>query len=322
MNILVYGGGAVGLGIASCLIKAGGNVDIIARDETVALLKRQGLSREGILGRYLATPDKFNAYTVIDRSKATHYDYICVCVKSFDTEAAASTLYKNKAILKHGARIVLFQNGWGNSEKFFRFFGEECIYNARVITGFKRLRPNTVAITVHADDVHVGHLAGGEGERKNVEPLAEAIFSGDLPCRTVSDIAKDLWAKMLYNCPLNPLGAVLNVPYGILGEYEETRHIMNMIIAEVFLVMQAEGYSTHWDTKEGFIDVFYNSLIPLTKDHESSTLQDVKAGKRTEIDGLNGACIMLGKKHAIPVPSNTIMYNMVGAIAGISKKQR
>jgi len=56
MRALVYGGGAVGLGLASCLLKSGLRLDIIARDNTVRSLRKDGLVRTGIFGEYHAGP--------------------------------------------------------------------------------------------------------------------------------------------------------------------------------------------------------------------------------------------------------------------------
>jgi 2-dehydropantoate 2-reductase len=321
MNVLIYGGGAVGLGIASCLLKAGVDVDILARHETVTLLKQYGLIRDGIFGEYHVLPDRFHAYEHINATGQKKFAYICICIKSFHSEQAAHEIAEQRDIFDTAGRIVLFQNGWGNAEKFLRYFNRDLVYNARVITGFRLKQPNRVTITVHADAVHIGHLYSQGRSTKDMQPLADAIDTGGIPCCTVGDIAKDLWAKMLYNCPLNSLGAILGVPYGKLGEHEETRCIMNEIIGEVFQVMCAGGYGTHWDSSEGFIKTFYTKLIPLTKEHESSTLQDIKAGKRTEIDALNGAVVLLGQKHNIAVPANTIVYNMVKYIAAINQKQ-
>jgi 2-dehydropantoate 2-reductase len=141
--------------------------------------------------------------------------------------------------------------------------------------------------------------------------LCEAIASGDIPCQTTNEIAKDLWAKMLYNCALNPLGAILDVPYGVLAENQTTRTIMNGIVNEAFNVMTAAGYKTHWPTSEDFLEVFYNKLVPDTAEHKSSTLQDIMAKKRTEIDALNGAVIKLAEKYNINVPYNLVIYNLI-----------
>ena len=58
MRVLIYGGGAVGLGIASCLLKAQAGVDIIAGENTVRALRKGGLIKTGIFGRYRAGAGK------------------------------------------------------------------------------------------------------------------------------------------------------------------------------------------------------------------------------------------------------------------------
>jgi 2-dehydropantoate 2-reductase len=57
-SILIYGAGAVGLGIASCLLKAGAKLDILARPDTADSLRRHGLVRTGIFGKYTADPSR------------------------------------------------------------------------------------------------------------------------------------------------------------------------------------------------------------------------------------------------------------------------
>jgi 2-dehydropantoate 2-reductase len=309
METLIYGGGAVGLGIASCLLKAGQEVLICARKETATLLRKEGLIRTGMFGRVSIKGTDFEAVSSLDEVSSKKFDYILVCTKSFDSEPAAEDIHDHRNLLKDGGCVVLFQNGWGNAEVFTRLFPMETIYNARVITGFERPKPNQVDITVHADAIHIGSLYFTDTAK--VIPLCEAIAQGDIPCTAVPEIQKDLWAKMLFNCPLNALGAIFGVPYGTLGERAETRKIMEMIVREVFLVMQAGDYSTYWDAPEAYITLFYNELIPRTAEHHASTLQDLQAGKRTEIDALNGAIVALGKKYGVTVLANEIVYNMI-----------
>ena len=201
------------------------------------------------------------------------------------------------------------QNGWGNAETFTTFFEQERVYNARIITGFQRPNKHTVVITVHADAIRVGSLFGVSSSC--MERLCESIKKGGIPCEVTDEIGKYLWAKMLYNCALNPLGALLDVPYGVLAEEQSTRRIMGHIVQEVFAVMTAAGYQTHFQMPDAFLDVFYSTLVPDTAQHRSSTLQDIKAGKRTEIDALNGAVIELAEKLGIDVPYNSVVYNLV-----------
>ena len=56
MNVLIYGGGAVGLGLGSCLLKAGVKVDVLSRPDAVSLLRQEGLVRSGIFGTFCAPP--------------------------------------------------------------------------------------------------------------------------------------------------------------------------------------------------------------------------------------------------------------------------
>jgi 2-dehydropantoate 2-reductase len=309
MRALVYGGGAVGLGLASCLLKSKAFVDIIARKNAVMSLQKSGLVRAGIFGDYRASPSTFGSYSSLDQLQRKVYDYILVCTKSFDSFEAAKDLSKYEFMFSGKTKIILFQNGWGNAEAFLSFFDKETIYNARVITGFQRRRPNEVTITVHADSIHIGSLFSAG--LSSVEDLCESISRGDIPCRTTGGIGKDIWAKMLYNCALNPLGAILDVPYGTLAKYEFTRAIMNGIVAEVFNVMTAAGYETHWRSAADFLEVFYEKLVPDTAEHKSSTLQDILAKKRTEIDALNGAVITLAESFSVPVPYNSVVCNIV-----------
>ena len=314
MKTLIYGGGAVGLGLASCLLKSGLDVDILARPETVAALTQRGLTRDGIFGPFAAAPGTFAAYSSLADIRDARYDYVLVCTKSFDTRQAAQNLASRPGILRGDTVFVLCQNGWGNAEEFLERFPRESIYNARVITGFCRPESNAVTITVHAEPVHIGSLF--TPDNAPIAALAGAIARGGIPCDPTPSIEKDLWAKMLYNCALNPLGAVLGVPYGVLGRREDSRAIMDGVVREVFAVMAACGYHTHWAGAEGFLEAFYSALVPATAAHESSMLQDIRAGRRTEIDALNGAVVGLAGGKGVSVPCNAMLVRLVRFIEG------
>ena len=338
MKVLVYGAGAVGLGIASCLIESGADVAIVSRKRTVAALSAEGLRRTGVFGDRHHDPASFTAASNIDPYLGRPFDYVLICTKSFDTAAVAAELSRLATSGGEGAsaaaappmvtadasavaraatsagqikphRFVLFQNGWGNREVFSEHIPSEAIYNARVITGFSRPAPAEVCITVHADDIHVGFFnGGGQGA---IEPLCDAISTGGVPCSYTDQIIEDLWAKMLYNCSLNSLGAVFEVNYGKLADNPASAELLNLIIDECFSVMTAAGYKTHWQTAAAYREVFYSSLIPVTRDHFPSTLQDIQAGKKTEIDAMNGAVVRLADENGIEAPYNRMAYSMV-----------
>ena len=309
MNVLIFGSGAVGLGLGSCLLKTGADTVLVAGERTVGALRTKGLRRSGIFGEFKAGPETFSAYTDLGQIGSTTYDFIVVCTKSNHLSTAAKTIYDNRHLLKSGGKIVHFQNGWGNAEKFLLFFPQNLVYSGRVITGFTRPEPNHVTITVHAEAIHVGSLFAQP--LKPIEPLCRMINDGGIPCAGWKDIGKDLWAKMLYNCALNPLGAILDVPYGALADNLHTRQLMNQVIKEVYRVMASCSYNTYWPTAAEYCDIFYNKLVPPTAGHKSSTLQDLQAGKKTEIEALTGQIIELAKKAGTDVPCNAMLYNLI-----------
>lgn len=140
------------------------------------------------------------------------------------------------------------------------------------------------------------------------------ITASGIKCELTDEIDKYLWAKMLYNCTLNPLGAVLDVNYGKLTENEYTLEIMNNLIDEIFNVIKASSYSTLWNNSDEYKDIFYSKLVPDTYNHYSSTHQDIQRKIKTEIDSLTGKVIQLGEKNNIDVSTNKIIYNLIKAI--------
>lgn len=311
MNVIVFGAGAVGLGVGSCLVRAGAWVTFVDRAGSVRYLREHGLRRSGIFGELEILPEGFGVVERIEEMEAQRggVDYVLVCTKSFDSPAAAEALEHAAVCRDEGCRIVLFQNGWGNFEVFAERFEPRRVFSARVITGFQRITPGHVEVTVHADAIRIGSLAGAEVGP--LDELAGAIAEGGIPAEVTPTIERDLWAKMLYNCCLNPLGAVLGVNYGSLGEAESTRAIMDEIAQEVFAVMQAAGHRTHWPTAERFLADFYGRMLPPTAAHESSMLQDLAAGRRTEIDAMSGAVVELGERFGVATPYNRAMRELV-----------
>ncbi len=307
MKVLIYGGGAVGLGIASSLISSGNDVTIIDVEPTVSALKENGIVKTGVLGQCTIQPHQFNVYHSLD-SLSSNYDYVCVCVKSYLSDAIAQILH-HYAFIIGTCPIVLFQNGWGNAEQFIKYFDAHRIYNARVMTGYIKPALYHVDITVHADAIRMGSLYGAD--ISTLKPLAWHMTQGGMPAEVTNHVSKDIWAKMLYNCALNPLGAIFNVPYGELGKSEYTKKIMNDIINELFVIMHRAGYSTHYNHAEEYINVFYSKLLPSTGEHRSSMLQDIQAKRRTEIDALNGAVVELAKQYSVNVPVNEVITYII-----------
>lgn len=309
MNVLVIGAGGVGLGLAGCLIRSGCTTGIVARGDTFEKLTTDGFEWTGIFGTHRFAPDQYSTFPAVHTIDNYAPDVILVCTKSFDTERAARDSASIPHLSAGNTCIVSCQNGYGNVETLFSSFPRERVFAARIITGFRKSAPNSVEITVHAAPIHIGHFDPGMSD--SMRGLCEKIHSGGIPSEVSDTIEQDLWAKLLYNALLNPLGAILGVPYGALGESSPTRGIMRTIAEEAFAVMSTSGAKTHWASPEPFLDAFYSSMLPPTAKHESSMLQDIRAGKRTEIDALNGAIAWLGSTHGVKVPVNQAIAGMI-----------
>jgi 2-dehydropantoate 2-reductase len=202
------------------------------------------------------------------------------------------------------------QNGCGNLEKLEERLGRERSLAARVITGFAIEQPGTVQITVSADMVHVGGCVRGVIPAA-AKRLAEALTNAGLPSIAVTDVYQSLYAKLLYNCALNPLGAVLGVHYGALSESEETRMLMDKVIDETFAVIATMGGSTPWPDATAYRKAFYGQLVPATYNHRPSMLQDLEHHKPTEVDAMVGYVAAQGRKYGVPTPCCDLLAALV-----------
>jgi 2-dehydropantoate 2-reductase len=309
MKGIVFGAGAVGLGLASALLAGGARVGIVARAATADSLRRRGLVRSGLFGSHEAPPGSFDVAERADALPAGAADFALVATKAFDTDAAALALAAAPQVIGSHTRFVLCQNGWGSAERFAVHAPRAQVFSARIITGFRRPALHEVEITVHAEPILVGSLFGASSDE--ALPLCAAITKGGIPCEPSGRIAEDLWAKLLYNATLNPLGAIVGASYGTLAASHHTRPVMEALARETFAAMQAGGFRTHWPNADAWLADFRARLLPPTAAHESSMLQDLRAGRRTEIEAITGAVVELATHHGIDVPVSRSLLALV-----------
>ena len=310
MNILVIGAGGDGIGLATSVASQGADVSIYARGETAKAIKENGIKRCGLFTHYeIREIPVYESYEEIPKD---HFDYIFICSKTTANEDIAENLNRNRAILNKSTKIIIFQNGFGNDEHYLKHFTKKQVFSARVITGFTRPERHISEVTVYTEPILLGSLQGENPQE--LQEIADLITASGIKCEITTEVDKYLWAKMLYNCTLNPLGAILDVTYGKLTENQYTLDIMNSIIDEIFEVIKASPYETLWDTPEEYKDIFYSKLVPDTYNHYSSTHQDIQRKIPTEIDSLNGKVIQLGKLNNVNVKTNEFIYNLIKAI--------
>lgn len=312
MNILVIGAGAVGIGLAASVKSQGANISVYARGETAKAIKENGIKRCGLFTHYSIDKSEVDVYGDYDSIPSDKFDYIFITSKTTANEDIADNLNKNKRILKQNAKIIIFQNGFGNDAAYLKYFTKKQVFSARVITGFSRPQRHISEVTVYTEPILIGSLQ--HEDPKDLQEIADMITSSGINCELTHEVDRYLWAKMLYNCALNPLGAILDVNYGKLTENEYSKELMNDIIDEIFEVIKASPYSTLWNTSNEYKEVFYTKLVPDTYNHFSSTHQDIQRKIKTEIDSLTGRVIQLGEEYNVDVTTNKIIYNLIKSI--------
>ena len=310
MNILVIGAGAVGIGLAASLASQDASVSIYARGETARTIRKNGIRRVGLFEHIEI--ENIQVYEDYNEIPESNFDYIIIASKTTANENISDNLNNHRNILKENGKILIIQNGFGNDEPYLRYFPKKQVFCARIITGFARPERHISEVTVYTEPIQLGSLQ--DQDPGCLQEIADLITASGIECEVTDEVDKYLWAKMLYNCALNPLGAILDKTYGELTENPYTLEIMNNILDEIFEVIKASPYSTFWDNSDDYKDIFYSKLVPDTYNHYSSTHHDIQNHIKTEIDSLTGKVIQLADDYNIDVSTNKIIYDLIKAI--------
>ncbi|MFZ5802700.1 MAG: ketopantoate reductase family protein [Candidatus Omnitrophota bacterium] len=312
MKILVFGAGAIGLAFGGFLSREH-EVALVGRRSYLDLIRKGGLRVTGIWGRHT-----FRSFALFEDAEAVRkaglkFDLILVTVKSYDTQAAALALKKN---LSPETIVLSLQNGLGNIETLEKYLPRPRILAGRVIFGVE-LKPvrhgakaAEIKVTVCAQPTAVGEVRGKKITPR-VRRIVRAMARAGIPAVTTHDVRRLLWAKVVYNSALNPLASLMDCHYGALGEDPSTRLAMDRVITEVYAVATRAGLTLKPSRVEAYRRFFYGKLLPKTYYHHPSMLQDLKRGKRTEIESLNGEVARIGKRYGVPTPVNEWLAELI-----------
>lgn len=315
-TILVTGLGALGTVFATFLKGTGHAVYALARERYLHELSGGKLHVSGIWGDHEAVLD--GIFSTVDPLKEKKIDLVILTVKSFDTAGAIEQV---KALVGKDTLVVCAQNGYGNYERVSEVVGPDHTLLARIIFGAKLSAPGRAEVTVIADAVRIGQ-PDGRVEAERIKEIARAFSEAGIPTEYAENITAILWDKILYNVALNPLGAILECTYGQLAESKDTREMMNQILDEIFAVAQAHQIQLNWKSAEDYKNYFYTKLVPPTAKHFPSMYYDVKAGKKLEIDALNGAVVRLAKVKGLAVPVNETITGIIKAKEALAKSRK
>ena len=305
MRILVYGAGAVGSVLGGFLASAGHEVVLLGRSWHLDAIHKQGLAIAGIWGNRTVQGLSL-ARNLAQLGQPKAFDWVFVCVKSHQTAAVAKTVPQ---LLGPRTLVCAFQNGLGNEEVLREFVPHEKLALSRVIFGAE-IEPGMVTVTVNADDVRIGSTSVQFPGHRLAE-LVNAFQKSGIPAQSTDKIQTVLWMKVLYNSALNGLSTLFDVPYGKLLDQGITRQLMEKIVDEAYRVAKAHKIALEPDSAQNYLQSLSSQLIPSTAGHHASMLQDLKRGRLTEIDALNGAIARLGVAAGVPTPINALITRLV-----------
>lgn len=291
--VAVVGAGALGCYFGGVLARAGASVTLIGRRAHVEAIKRDGLGFES-LGRqeFIPVAASENIAAVAGAR------LILFCVKSSDTDEAARAMAE---YLAPDAVVLSLQNGVNNVERI-RLHLKQQVIPALVYAAAQMSGPGRVRHTGGGDLV-VGHLGDGGPAGGTTAPSVKALttfLTGvGIPVRVSDHIEVELWSKLVLNCAYNAISALCGARYGTMVANAEIRTVMLAAVDEVVRVAAAKGIRLPDDMAETTIRLA--DVMPVTI---SSTAQDIRNGKRTEIDHLNGYVVREGEALGIATPVN------------------
>ena len=296
-KVVVLGAGAVGCYFGGKLARSGKNVLLIARDNHVNAIKKNGLFMEC---------QSFQEHVAVDASTTikgvADADLILVCVKSPDTKSAMQEI---KDLINPNALILSLQNGIDNTERI-----------SQVVSN--KVLPAVVYVaTSMSGDGHVKHFGRGEliiGNMGQIElisselqKICDLFLNANIPCTISGEIQRELWLKFLVNCSYNGISAIGQISYGEMVQDENIKNLIDDLTAEFLLVAQHE--SIHISAADAKMT---NEQIAKTMaGQKSSTAQDLMRHKPTEIDYLNGLIVQKATQYGLDVPNQKAIYALV-----------
>ena len=263
---------------------------------------------EARLARYKANPVIFNG-TRLD------FNYILPDKKNFKADliiiatkfAGLNDAIKNiKNFVNKDTIIISLLNGVTSEDIIAAVYGKEKLLYSYFI-GHSAIRCGN---RITHDDVNTFVFGSYNNINENVLSVKKFFDEGGINYKIPDDIRHSLWLKYMLNVCANQTTAILRMTF---GEMIENKHFMELavkIMKEVQAVAKAEGVNN----TETMIDETLVNLSKMIPDGKTSMLQDVEAGRKTEVDMFAGTMIQFGKKHGIPTPYNYMIKEFIDII--------
>lgn len=263
---------------------------------------------EARLERYKKNPIKFNG-------RQLNFDYILPSEENFKADliilatkfAGLKDAIKNiKNFVKEDTVILSLLNGVTSEDIIADVYGKDKMLYSYFI-GHSSVRCGN---SVTHDDVNTIVFGAENNLSENVVAVKNFFDKVGINYKIPDDIKRSMWLKFMLNVSANQPTAILRMTFGDMFENTHFMKFAENIMREVQSVAKAEGIQN----TETMVDEALKHLMTMTPEGKTSMLQDVEAGRKTEVDMFAGTVIELGKKHGIPTPYNKIMKEMIGII--------
>jgi 2-dehydropantoate 2-reductase len=297
-RLLIVGCGAMGAIFAARLAQVAEVAAVDANAAHVQAIRRDGLRIEGL--DPLTVPLDIHA----DASAlgGREFDAILFLVKSAHTAQALASL---APLLGSGPLLVTLQNGMGNSEVLER---DSACPVARGVTldAGRYVGPGRIAHLIRGNGTWLGPT---RGRVEDCAWLADLLTSAGMPAHTVADPMDAVWSKFVFNCVMNPVGALLLGVNAARYRSPDVCALIDDMAEECMAVVRALGGSFAFDPM-AFVGQTRAGERPITA-HAGSMALDIGRGAPTEIDELTGFVVREGERLGLPVPVSRTVYRLV-----------
>jgi 2-dehydropantoate 2-reductase len=300
VKIAIVGTGAMGSVYAGLFAAAGHEVWAIDRwREHVEAMRSKGLRLEGKSGDRTV-----RVHATTEPKDAGPCDLVILATKAMHVAAAAESL---KPLLKSETPVLSIQNGLGGPETAASILGRERVM-VGVVGGFgASMRAPGHAHHNGMELVRLGEFGGPVTPR--LKQVEDAWRGAGFKVRLFDDIDQLVWEKLLCNCAYSGPCGVMDVTIGQVMDDPDLSRISAACATEGYAVAKKKGVKLGFDDPVAYVRDF-GSKIPNAR---PSVLLDLLAGRKSEIDVINGAIPRVGAEVGVPAPVNETITALVRA---------